>query len=401
MSASRSISEHLSAVLALAPAPRAESVPVGPALRGRVLAEDATARFPVPPFANSAMDGFLVRAADISGAGPGPWTLPVAGDVPAGAAAQAVPVGQAVRIMTGAPVGDATGLIVVPVEKTTVPPGPTELPREVTVTAAPAKTHIRPAGEDIQPGTVVATAGTTANAAVIAALISTGIYSVKAYRRPRIAVISSGNELSAYPDELASGRLPDSNGPMLASLAHTESYSHVGDDPAELSRLLDELSAFHDLIITSGGVSAGAFDVVHGVLGTGDNSWFGHVHQRPGAPQGIGRWRGVPVLALPGNPVAAFVGYQLYARPLIAALSGQPHPREAVQLRAKVEVPLPPASTRPVIVPVTVSFAGKPRITGALSRGSHRVVSLAGTNGYCIIDGPAPATGTETTVYLY
>lgn len=399
MSASRSISEHLSAVLALAPTPRAESVPVGPALCGRVLAEDATARFPVPPFANSAMDGFLVRAADISG--PGPWTLPVAGDVPAGAAAQAVPVGQAVRIMTGAPVGDATGLIVVPVEKTTVPPGPTELPREVTVTAAPAKTHIRPAGEDIQPGTIVAPAGATANAAVIAALISTGIYSVRAYRRPRIAVISSGNELSAYPDELAPGRLPDSNGPMLASLAHAESYSHVGDDPAELSRLLDELSASHDFIITSGGVSAGAFDVVHGVLGTGDNSWFGHVHQRPGAPQGIGRWRGVPVLALPGNPVAAFVGFQLYARPLIAALSGQPHPRETVQLRAKVEVSLPSASTRPVIVPVTVSFAGKPRITGALSRGSHRVVSLAGTNGYCIIDGPAPATGKETTVYLY
>ncbi|MER0093222.1 molybdopterin molybdotransferase MoeA [Corynebacterium sp. KPL2838] len=399
MSASRSISEHLSAVLALAPAPRAESVSVGPALCGRVLAEDATARFPVPPFANSAMDGFLVRVADISGAGP--WTLPVAGDVPAGATPQAVPVGQAVRIMTGAPVGDATGLIVVPVENTTVPSGPTELPREVTITAAPAKTHIRPAGEDIQPGTIVAPAGATANAAVIAALISTGIYSVKAYRRPRIAVISSGNELSAYPDELAPGRLPDSNGPMLASLAHTESYSHVGDDPAELSRLFDELSASHDLIITSGGVSAGAFDVVHGVLGTGDNSWFGHVHQRPGAPQGIGRWRGVPVLALPGNPVAAFVGFQLYARPLIAALSGQPHPREIVQLSAKVEVSLPSASARPIIVPVTVSFAGKPRITGALSRGSHRVVSLAGTNGYCIIDGPAPAAGEETTVYLY
>ena len=132
MSASRSISEHLSAVLALAPAPRAESVPVGPALRGRVLAEDATARFPVPPFANSAMDGFLVRATDISGTGP--WTLPVAGDVPAGATAQEVPAGQAVRIMTGAPVGDTAGLLVVPVENTTVPPGPTELPRRVTIT---------------------------------------------------------------------------------------------------------------------------------------------------------------------------------------------------------------------------------------------------------------------------
>ncbi len=338
MSASRSISEHLSAVLALAPAPRAESVPVGPALRGRVLAEDATARFPVPPFANSAMDGFLVRATDISGAGP--WTLPVAGDVPAGATAQEVPAGQAVRIMTGAPVGDTAGLLVVPVENTTVPPGPTELPRRVTITEAPAKTHIRPAGEDIRPGTVVATAGTTANAAVIAALISTGIYSVQAYQRPRIAVISSGNELSSYPDELSPGRLPDSNGPMLASLAHTESYFHVGDDPAELSRLLDELSASHDLIITSGGVSAGAFDVVHGVLGAGDNSWFGHVHQRPGAPQGIGTWRGVPVLALPGNPVAAFVGFQLYARPLIVALSGQPPPHAPARSRADVAGPI-------------------------------------------------------------
>ncbi|MBK4146700.1 molybdopterin molybdenumtransferase MoeA [Corynebacterium macginleyi] len=399
MSASRSISEHLSAVLALAPAPRAESVPVGPVLHGRVLAEDAIARFPVPPFANSAMDGFLVRATDIAGAGP--WRLPVAGDVPAGAAAQDVPAGQAVRIMTGAPVGDTTGLIVIPVENTTVPPGPTDLPGEVTITAAPTKTHIRPVGEDVQPGTVVAPAGTTTDAAVIAALISTGIYTVQAFRRPRIAVISSGNELSAYPDELAAGCLPDSNGPMLACLAHTKSYYHVSDNPAELSRLLDEFSESHDLIITSGGVSAGAFDVVHRVLGTADKSWFGHVHQRPGAPQGISTWRGVPVLALPGNPVAAFVGFQLYARPLIAALSGQSHPRKTVQLRAAVEAPLPSASTHPHIVPVTVSFTGKPTITGALSQGSHRVVSLAGTSGYCIIDGPAPAAGEETTVYLY
>ena len=399
MSTPRSISAHLDAVLALASAPPAESAPVDASLSGRVLAADATARFPVPPHANSAMDGFLVHAADISSSAP--WTLPVAGDVPAGAAPIAVPAGHAVRIMTGAPVADTAGMLVVPVENTTTPSGPVALPHEVTITEAPTKSHIRPAGEDIQPGAPVATAGTLIDAAVIAALTSSGVYTVTAFRRPRIAVISSGEELVSSPAQLAPGQLPDSNGPMLAALSGADTHVHVGDNPAELSAALDQLSPSHDLILTSGGVSAGAFDVVHTVLGRTDSAWFGHVDQRPGAPQGYSLWNDTPVLCLPGNPVAAFVDFQLYARPFIAALSGHPVPRQRVNLHARVESPLPASRGRPTIVPVTVDFQAAPAITSHLPHGSHRVVSLAGTNGFCLIDSEPPAMGKDITVYLY
>lgn len=399
MSTPRSISAHLDAVLALASTPPAESAPVDASLSGRVLAADATARFPVPPHANSAMDGFLVHAADLSS--PAPWTLPVAGDVPAGAAPIDVPVGHAVRIMTGAPVADTAGMLVVPVENTTTPAGPVALPDEVTITEAPTRSHIRPPGEDIQPGAPVATVGTLIDAAVIAALTSAGVYSVSTYRRPRIAVISSGEELVSSPAQLTPGQLPDSNGPMLAALAGANAHVHVGDAPADLASALDELAPSHDLIITSGGVSAGAFDVVHTVLGRADSAWFGHVDQRPGAPQGYSLWNDTPVLCLPGNPVAAFVDFQLYARPLIAALSGHPAPRQRVNLPARVDSPLPASRGRPTIVPVTVDFQAAPAITSHLPHGSHRIVSLAGTNGFCLIDSEPPAMGEDITVYLY
>ena len=225
--------------------------------------------------------------------------------------------------------------------------------------------------------------------------------SVSAYRRPRIAIISSGEELVSSPTELAAGQLPDSNGPMLAALAGADAHVHVGDAPADLASALDELASSHDLIITSGGVSAGAFDVVHTVLGRTDSAWFGHVDQRPGAPQGYSLWNDTPVLCLPGNPVAAFVDFQLYARPLIAALSGHPAPRQRVNLRARVDSPLPASRGRPTIVPVTVDFQAAPAITSHLPHGSHRVVSLAGTNGFCLIDSEPPAMGEDITVYLY
>lgn len=399
MSTPRSISAHLDAVLALAPTLPAESAAVDASLIGRVLAAAATARFPVPPHANSAMDGFLVHATDLSS--PGPWTLPVAGDVPAGALPIDVPAGHAVRIMTGAPVADIAGMLVVPVENTTTPAGPVALPGEVTITDAPTKSHIRPAGEDIQPGAPVSTAGTLVDAAVIAALTSAGVYSVSAYRRPRIAIISSGEELIASPAQLAPGQLPDSNGPMLAALCGADTHVHVGDTPADLASALDELAPSHDLVITSGGVSAGAFDVVHTVLGRTGSSWFGHVDQRPGAPQGYSLWNSTPVLCLPGNPVAAFVDFQLYARPLIAALSGHPAPRQRVNLRARVDTRLPASRGRPTIVPVTVDFQEVPIITSHLPHGSHRVVSLAGTNGFCLIDSEPPAIGEDIIVYMY
>jgi len=153
---------------------------------------------------------------------------------------------------------------------------------------------------------------------------------------------------------------------MPAPLSGADPHVHGGDNPAELSAALDQLSPSHDLIITSGGVSAGAFDVVHTVLGRTDSAWFGHVDQRPGAPQGYSLWNDTPVLCLPGNPVAAFVDFQLYARPLIAALSGHPAPRQRVNLRARVESPLPASRGRPTIVPVTVDFQAAPAIPSHL-----------------------------------
>lgn len=420
----KTIPEHFAAVMAQvdsrmrARGQRSpEQLTVGPQIAGRVLASDVAARLPVPPWTNSAMDGFLVRRADITHL---PCTVPVTGDVPAGAPPQEVPPGQAVRIMTGGAVIDTHDVVVVPVEDTDIPPGPHPLAPTVTINRLRERTHIRHAGDNMRPGDTVATAGTTVNGATIAALISAGVTQVDVVAEVRVGIISSGDELVDIvlaPGVLAPGQLPDSNGPMVHALAQAAcpariTRTHCRDDAGGLATTLARLARENDVIITTGGVSAGAFDVVHETLSAplsgrphGDSFWFGHVAQKPGAPQGISTYLGCPVISLPGNPVAAFASFYLYAWPALRLLAGR-GAQETVTARPRLSATLaddlPVKPQRTFVVPVRLDFAHATPLAHPFSSGpgSHLVASLAGTDGFIILDSPARA-GDTTTVYLY
>lgn len=341
----RSVTEHIERVLALvAPLPMV-SLDLADA-DGSVLAEDLYAAVSVPPFDSAAMDGYAVRLADLPPGG-GSVTLRVAGDVAAGPSdgpsdATEIGPGQAVRIMTGAPIPPGADAVI-PVEHTSTGRFVAGTPRaedSVTLARRP-RPHVRSAGEDVRAGELLAQAGTQVTAALVGALAASGTVRVPVRRRPLVAVISTGSELVPVGKALGPGQITDSNGPMLAAAARAAGadvvrLGPVSDDPAALRAALDAavLDAV-DLIVTAGGVSAGAADVVREVLaapspGTGDRAGTGAtdvdvatVAMSPGKPQALARWRGVPWLALPGNPVGAYASFELFARPAIDRLRGE------------------------------------------------------------------------------
>lgn len=371
------------------------TLPVEAAL-GHVLAVDAITALAVPPFSNSAMDGFLVDSRDISRTEP--VTLTVIGDVPAGSPALAPDRGQAVRIMTGAPVGDPVSapLQVIPVELTNMAPGPRPLPRQVTIAAGEhPRNHIRRQGENIRVGDVAVAAGTRIGPGTVAALISVGLSEVTVHRLPRVAILSSGDELVPAGQLPAEGQLPDSNQPMLAAVLDRAGVAkilriHTGDAPEEFRAGLDQAAAAADVVITTGGVSEGAFDVVREVAGAAQ-VWFGPVAMQPGKPQGLGTWQDTPLLCLPGNPVAVFVSFHLFVAPLIHALAGQPVEPQVFSrphLHASRAAEFPTPHGRPLLVPVLLDWTtGRPlaRPFTPAGKGSHLVVSLAGVDGLAVL----------------
>nr|NLD40577.1 molybdopterin molybdotransferase MoeA [Actinomycetales bacterium] len=281
------VEQHLARITdGVRPLP-SEEVPIIDGV-GRVLAEPLLALHPVPPFTNSAMDGFAVRAAVAT---PGVW-LPVRGDVPAGPVEPApLEPGTAQRIMTGAPLPEGADAIV-PVEDTDQPRGPAPLPERVRIDAAPvAGRFVRRAGEDVAPGAEVLPAGTLLTPAAVAAAISVGHGTARVHRRPRVVVLSTGAELRPAGEPLEPGQIPDSNGPLLAALARGEGAevlyaASTGDGTEEFAAALHTALAA-DVVVTSGGASAGAFDVVKEVaepLGVE----FVEVAMQPGKPQGHG-----------------------------------------------------------------------------------------------------------------
>lgn len=392
------IEEHLRNVISHCQPRAAITLPILEAA-GLVLAEDAIAQLSVPLFSNSAMDGYLVNRADLAGSGP--WTLPVSGDTPAGDIPKPVATGTAQRIMTGAPVVDGAGLAVVPVEDTNISPGSVPLPTEITVHRFDSeRDHIRRRGTSITPGAVTAYAGTVIDAGTIAALISTGNNYVQVVPPLRIAVVSTGDEVVSPTVSLQTGTVPDSNSPMIAQLCvqHVTSplpptTAHCSDDPEAFAQLLDQLSADHDLIITTGGVSAGAFDVTRDVCEKRD-IWFGPINMKPGKPQGVGMWNGALLLCLPGNPVAAWVSFQLFCKPAIDALRGlspteDVFDRPFVTAIAGADFPLPRPFGRNVAVPVRLSYSADGAVATPYSGttlGSHYAGSLVALDGFCIIN---------------
>ena len=305
---------------------------------GRILAEDVSAVVPVPPWTNSAMDGYAVRAAETSGASAqAPVVLPVAGDVPAGAAPTPLAPGSAQRIMTGAMLPEGADAVV-KVEDTDQAPGPHPLPERVEIHAAAREgLNVRRVGENVRAGDPVMAAGTRLSAAAVSALASVGLGSVPVAARARVAVVSTGAELCDAGESLAPGTIPDSNGLLLAGLvsehgADCVSVARSGDSAEELATVLRRAAAGADLVVTSGGVSAGAFDPLT-MLAHADQREgapvrldFVKVAMQPGKPQGHG-WvraddgRRVPIICLPGNPVSVLVSFTTIVAPALARLA--------------------------------------------------------------------------------
>lgn len=309
----------------LAVAPRRETVALA-AARGRLLATPLLAPDPLPAHPVAAMDGFAVRHDDL-----GPEPLEVAAELPARPGVPApLPPGTAARIMTGAPI-PAGADTVVPVEDSDArPTGPA--PRQVRLRETPRGRHVRTAGEEVARGQVLAEAGDRVGAGLLGLAATLGITTLPVWARPRLTVVTTGDELSG---EEVPGAVRESNGAMLRAVLEAEGAAvrtlRSGDDPDQLHRVLDGAARGADLVVTTGGISQGAVDVVKAALGprgTG-TSRFVHLALRPGGPQGAGTLPGpsgttVPVVHLPGTPVGALVGAQLFVRPLLPGADARP-----------------------------------------------------------------------------
>ncbi|MDQ1074872.1 MULTISPECIES: gephyrin-like molybdotransferase Glp [Microbacterium] len=314
------VTEHLAAILSavrpLEPEPRGVAE-----ARGRVLRHPVLAEVDVPGFDSSAMDGFAVR--EITG----PATLRVIADLPAGTQDDPrMDAGEAARIMTGAPVPtDATA--VVPFEDTER--GLAGGLGDVTVLAAPRGpgAHIRRRGSDVREGDLVVAEGVRLTAARLGAIAAAGVGTVSVSRAPRVAVVSTGSELRPAGEPLRRGQIPESNSVLLAGLAEEAgaeivlrtSVGDEGDGPREAIAAAEAAGA--EVVVFSGGVSAGAYEVVKNTLG--DLMRFDRVRMQPGKPQGFGSTpSGTLLFGLPGNPVSAAVSFELFVRPALRALEG-------------------------------------------------------------------------------
>ena len=311
---------------------------------GLVLAADVVSTGPIPPFANTAMDGYAVRAYDTVGATNTPVRLRVVGELPAGHA-PTIPVGngEAIRIMTGAPMPDGADAIVM-----------VELTERDGIDGvfvrheAREGDHVRRAGGDVGPGEVVFRAGTLLGPAHLGVLASIDVSRVLVYRRARVGVLSTGDEL-VESGALSPGKIRDANRPMLLALLEQAGVEAVNlgmalDDEAAMTATLEDALARCDAVITSGGVSVGDYDYMSATLERiaaedPDNrsrvSWY-QVAIRPAKPLCFGVLRGRPVFGLPGNPVSSLVSFELFARPALLTMMGRSDPfRTEVTARAE------------------------------------------------------------------
>ncbi len=362
-------------------------VPLGDAL-GCVLAEDVRAGEDLPPFANSAMDGFAVRSADLGGAGDAaPVRLRVAGEVFAGTGRlPAVEPGTAVRIMTGGalpPGADA----VVPVERAAVE-GDAVLVR----LAAASGAFVREAGEDVRAGTVVLERGTVVGPAAVGMLASVGRRAVPVHPRPRVSVVSTGDELVDPGDPRGPGQIRDSNSWLLvaqARAAGTDAFrcGRLRDDPDALRRGFALAAAEGDFVLTSGGVSVGDRDYTKRVLAElGDvEAW--RVAMQPGMPQAFGRAAGTWLFGLPGNPVSCFVVFEVLVRPALRRLAGHPPDRlDRPRVVATLGEPVRSPKGRVSFLRVRLEVGGdvlRATLTGA--QGSGVLSSCVAADGLAVI----------------
>jgi molybdopterin molybdotransferase len=388
----KSVDEHLAQCLAavgvLSPSP----TPLLAAL-DCLLAEDVVSPVHLPAFDNSAMDGYAVHVQDVARATPEhPSVLDVVGDVPAGAVQPpALDPGVAVRIMTGAPLPPGAEAVV-PVEWTDR--GIHEGTERVAVQQAPRPgQYVRRVGEDVTAGDVVLFAGTRLSPRHLALLAAVGRAEVLVRRRPRVAVLSTGSELVPPGEPLAFGQIHDSNGYGLAAAVEElgATAQHLGivpDDPKALLATLEERLDGVDLVLTSGGVSAGAYDTVKEVLSSLGTVRFDRVAMQPGMPQGFGTIgpRRTPIFTLPGNPVSAMVSFEVFVRPVIRRMWGEPVLHRHTVLAAAAAAWTSPAGKRQFArAALERGRDGAGVVVPVGGQGSHLVADLAGATCLAVV----------------
>ena len=371
-----------------------------PGTVGLVTAEAVTASDPVPSFANTAMDGYAVRAADVVDA---PTRLDVVATLAAGTSERPeIGPGQAARIMTGAPVPPGADAIVM-VELTEV-----DGDEVVVQEAVPEGNHIRRVGEDVQVGDVVVTEGAVLHPALIGVLANVGRETVRVRRRPKVGVLSTGDELVTPPTPLAFGQIRDSNRPMLLAAVtdagcDAVNLGTVPDDEAVLTSTIAAAAADCDAIVTSGGVSVGDFDLMKQVLDElGDMRWM-QIAIRPAKPFAFGLVEGTPVFGLPGNPVSSLVSFELFARPALRSMMGHPEiDRPRYGAVADAELRRHRDGKTHFLRVIAEYRDGAFHVAPVGGQGSHQLAAMASANALAVLpdsDG-VPAGGAVTVIPL-
>ncbi len=374
------------------------------AAEGLVLAADVVAAEQVPPFDNTAVDGYAVRAADTTDARSDAVELPVVDEIAAGAASDHVlRPGEAIRIMTGAPLPAGADAVVMVEDTERVGDD------RVRISAAVERgTAVRRAGDDVQPGDRLFEAGTVVTPAIVGVLASINARVVSVQPRARVAVLSTGDELVEDDRPLRRGEIRESNRRMLAGLlrdagCEVVDMGTVRDDEAALEQVLRRAAGECDAIVTSGGVSMGDFDVVKAVLGRIAAMTWMQIAIKPAKPFAFGTIDGTPIFGLPGNPVSSIVSFEMLARPALRRMMG--HRKLARQSHVAIAdddlTRRPDGKVHLMRVLATFEDDGRCHVRSARAQGSHQLAATALANAIAIVpDGDGLPTGAEVAVVM-
>ena len=376
------VEEAQAQVLAEVAAGPVETAPLR-ASHGRILREDVTASQDMPAADNSAMDGYAVRAEDIATA---PVRLPVIGDIAAGhPSAEPLRPGTAMRIMTGAFVPEGADTVV-QVELTDGGTGVVTINRSL-----PPGRNVRSRGEDMRAGDFVLRSGVRIGPAELAVLAAVRRKTVSVARRPKVAILATGDELLGIDDEPSPGKIVNTNSYLLEALVRdagaVPDVLGIVRDTREATIAAFESALDSDFILSSGGVSVGAYDFVKEALDAlGAEAKFWRVAMKPGKPVVLSRLRGRVVLGLPGNPVSCFVSFHLFVAPALRKAMGQEEPILPASVRARLTAPLSGAGDRRVYARVHLfASGGELHAKPLTSQGSGSLTSMTGANGLAVI----------------
>ena len=379
-------------------------------LTGRVLASDITAKTDFPLFDNSSVDGFALQISDSAGAGHvSPRTLMVTADIRAGTTSD-IPIhsGQCARIMTGAPLPPGADAVVM-VEDTDfnerIAGSPAPLTVAVYKPLQPGE-NVRRRGDDLHAGDKVLSSGTRLRAQEVGLLAMLGLPEVPVYRSPKVALLSSGDELLPVEVPLTPGKIHDANSYILAALTEGTGMELIQlgvasdtetDIRSKLERAVDEKA---DVIISSAGVSVGAFDYIKSAVESDGELYFWKVNMRPGKPLAFGKYHGIPFFGLPGNPVSAFVSFEVFVRPALEQLSGQtphPHPSQKARLAEPVESDGRESYLRAIVTEEKGQLTV--RLTG--HQGSGNIFSLVQANALLIVPSGVKSLPAHSDVEIW